>query len=197
MAASKVQVKLLGIKEFNEGVMTQLPQKIRGRIMRDAFKKAAKPAVKTMKAEVPKRLPTPRANRYGDPRPADENLRELRKSIGSKIKTYKNTGTTVAIIGPRTGEKFRAKGVSRDVMIENPRLSTIAVAIERGWKGRGVNRFVRRGFLAARRQFPKDLARQLGPAIEKEAARIYKKSGSGKNLSSSENEAHFILGDYA
>jgi hypothetical protein len=193
MAASKVRVKMLGIKEFNDGVLTALPQKIRGRIMRDAFKKAAKPAVKAMKDQVPKQLPTPRAGKYGDPRPADANLRELRKSIGSKIMTYKNTGTTVAVIGPRVGDKYRAKGVTKSALGENPRLTTIAVAIERGWRGRGVNRFVRRGFLAARRQFPKDLARQLGPAIEKEAARIYKKAGAGKNLSSSETEAKFIL----
>ena len=76
MAAPKVRVKLLGIKEFNDGVMKELPQKIRGRIMRDAFKKAAKPVVKTMKAEVPKRLPSPKGR---DPRPADKTLRELRK----------------------------------------------------------------------------------------------------------------------
>ena len=183
MAAPKVRVKLLGIKEFNDGVMKELPQKIRGRIMRDAFKKAAKPAVKTMKAEVPKRLPSPKGR---DPRPADKTLRELRKSIGSKIKTYKNTGTTVAIIGPRVGDKYRSSA-------NNARLTTIAIGIERGWKGRGINRFVRRGFLSARKQFPKDLKRQLGPAIEKESARIFKKQGSGKKLSSSEQVAIKML----
>jgi len=186
MAAPKVQVKMLGIKEFNDGVMKDLPQKIRGRIMRDAFKKAAKPVVKTMKAEVPKRLPT----RRPDPRPADPTLRELRKSIGSVIKTYRNTGTTVAVIGPRVGDKYRASVNKNNT---HNRLTTIAVGIERGWKGRGVNRFVRRGYLAARRQFPKDLAKQIGPAIEKEAARIYKKHGAGKKLSSSETQAKFIL----
>ena len=183
MAAPKVQVKLLGIKEFNDGVMKELPQKIRGRIMRDAFKKAAKPAVKTMKAEVPKRLPSPKGR---DPRPADKTLRELRKSIGSKIKTYKNTGTTVAIIGPRVGDKYSASANAEY-------LTTIAIGIERGWKGRGINRFVRRGFLSARKQFPKDLKRQLGPAIEKESARIFKKQGSGKKLSSSEQVAIKML----
>jgi hypothetical protein len=183
MGAPKVRVKLKGIKEFNEGVMKELPQKIRGRIMRDAFKKSAKPAVKTMKEQVPKTLPSPRRR---DPRPADSTLRELRKSIGSVIKTYRKTGVTVAVIGPRIGDKYRTMNY------DNPkwnRLTTIAVGIERGWKGRGINRFVRRGFLAARKQFPKDLKRNLGPAIEKEAARIYKKQGSGKNLSSSEQVA--------
>jgi len=187
MAAPKVRVKLLGIKEFNDGVMKELPQKIRGRIMRDAFKKAAKPVVKTMKAEVPKRLPSPKGR---DPRPADKTLRELRKSIGSVIKTYKNTGTTVAVVGPRLGEKYVASAN------KNPkynRLSSIAIGIERGWKGRGINRFVRRGFLSARKQFPKDLKRQLGPAIEKESARIFKKQGSGKKLSSSEQVAIKML----
>ena len=183
MGAPKVRVELKGIKEFNDGVMKELPQKIKGRIMRDAFKKSAKPAVKTMKEQVPTTLPPPRGRPRGkDPRPADNTLKELKKSIGSKIKTYKKTGITVAIIGPRVGDKFKAK-------INNARLTTIAVAIERGWKGRGINRFVRRGFLAARKQFPKDLQRQLGPAIEKESARIYKKQGSGKNLSSSEQVA--------
>ena len=186
MAAPKVRVELKGIKEFNDGVMKELPQKIRGRIMRDAFKKAVKPAVKIMKQEVPTRLATKRR----DPRPADPTLRELKKSIGSVIKTYRNTGTTVAVIGPRIGDKFRAS-VNKNAKYN--RLSTIAIGIERGWKGRGANRFVRRGFLSARKQFPKDLRKQIGPAIEKEAARIYKKQGSGKNLSSSEQTAIKIL----
>ena len=187
MAAPKVRVTLFGIKEFNEGVMKELPQQIRGRIMRDAFKKAAKPAVKTMKEQVPTRLPSPRTI---DVRQADPTLKELKKSIGSKIKTYKNTGITVAVIGPRIGDKYRA---SVNANKKWNRLTTIAIGIERGWKNRGVNRFVRRGFLAARRQFPKDLRKQLGLAIEKEAARIYKKHGSGKNLSSSEQTAITIL----
>ena len=187
MAAPKVRVQMKGIKEFNDGVMKQLPQKIRGRIMRDAFKKAAKPAVKTMKEQVPKTLPSPRRS---DPRPADSTLRELRKSIGSVIRTYRKSGVTVAVIGPRIGDKYRASNYNNSKW---NRLTTIAVAIERGWKGRAINRFVRRGFLAARKQFPKDLQRNLGPAIEKEAARIYKKQGSGRNLSSSEQQATYIL----
>lgn len=187
MAAPKVRVQLKGIKEFNEGVMKDLPQKIRGRIMRDAFKKAAKPAVKVAKNEVPKRLPSPRSN---DPRPTDPTLRELRKSIGSVIKTYRNTGVTVAVIGPRIGDKYRPSNYKHPRW---GRLSTVAVAIERGWKGRAINRFMRRAYLSARKEFPKDLKKQLGPAIEKEARRIYKKHGSGKNLSSSEQQARFIL----
>ena len=185
--ADPVRVEFQGIKEFKEGVMNELPQKIRGRIMRDAFKKAAKPVVKIMRGEVPKRLPS---HRTIDNRQADPTLKEIRKSMGSKIKTYRNTGTTVAIIGPRIGDKYRA---SVNPYEKHNRLTTIAVGIERGWKGRGINRFVRRGYLAARRGFAKDLARQLGPAIDKEAARIFKKQGSGKNLSSSEETAATLL----
>ena len=185
--APKVRVDFQGVKEFRQGVMKDLPQKIRGRIMRDAFKKAAKPAVKYMKSQVPKRLPSPSRP---DPRPADPTLRELRKSIGSVIKTYRNTGTTVAVIGPRIGEKYVAKVYPNK---KHNRLTSIAVGIERGWKGRTVNRFVRRGYLSALTQFPKNLKRQLGPAIEKEAARIFKKQGAGKKLSSSEETAATML----
>ena len=185
--APKVRVDFQGVKEFRQGVMKDLPQKIRGRIMRDAFKKAAKPVVKTMKNEVPKRLPSPRT---ADVREADPTLKELKKSIGSVIKTYRNTGTTVAVIGPRIGDKYLA---SVNPYKNHNRLTTIAVGIERGWNNRGINRFVRRGYLSARRQFPKDLSKQLGPAIEKEAARIFKKQGAGKKLSSSEETAATML----
>tara|TARA_Y100000004_G_scaffold39865_1_gene43031 strand:- start:19644 stop:20213 length:570 start_codon:yes stop_codon:yes gene_type:complete len=184
--APKVRVDFQGVKEFRQGVMKELPQKIRGRIMRDAFKKAAKPAVKYMKSQVPKRLPTSKS----DPRPADPTLRELKKSIGSVIKTYRNTGTTVAVIGPRIGEKYVASVYPNK---KHNRLTSIAVGIERGWRGRAPNRFVRRGYLSALTQFPKNLKRQLGPAIEKEAARIFKKQGAGKKLSSSEETAATML----
>ena len=176
--APGIKATLHGAKEFAAAV-DALPQKIRGRIMRDAFKKAAKPVVKAMKANVPIRLET----KGVDPRPGDPTLKELKKSIGSKIKTYKNTGTTVAIIGPRVGEKFRSKLNHNQ---KYNRLTSIAIGIERGWKGRPANAFVRKTRQQKSASFKSTLKRELGPAINKEAARIYKKAGSGKKLSSSE-----------
>lgn len=176
--APGIRATLHGTKEFSQA-MKDFPQKIRGRIMRDAFKKAAKPVVKAMKANVPIRLET----KGTDPRPGDPALKELRKSIGSKIKTYKNTGTTVAIIGPRVGDKFRSKLNHNQ---KYNRLTSIAVGIERGWKGRQPNPFVRKTRQQQSGKFKSTLQSELGPAITKEAARIYKKAGSGKKLSSSE-----------
>tara|TARA_R100000808_G_scaffold24161_1_gene54960 strand:- start:1084 stop:1650 length:567 start_codon:yes stop_codon:yes gene_type:complete len=180
--APKVYFDLRGIKEFQQGVVNELPQKIRGRIMRDVFRKAAKPAVKTMKEEVPKQLPTKRK----DPFPKDPSLKDLRKSIGHKVKTYKGSGTTIAVIGPRRGDKYRSK---RD----NVRLTTVAVGIERGWRGRPKNRFVRRAYIKVQKQFKKDLKKNLQPAIDREAAKIFKKYSAGKKLSSSEQTAMGML----
>ena len=176
--APGIKATLHGTKEFNKSIK-DLPQKIRGRIMRDAFKKAAKPVVKAMKANVPTRLETKRP----DARPGDPTLKEIKKSIGSVIKTYKHSGVTVAVVGPRVGEKFVSK------LYHNPkynRLTSIAVGIERGWKGRQPNPFVRKTRQQQSGAFKSTLQSELGPAITKEAARIYKKAGSGKKLSSSE-----------
>jgi hypothetical protein len=172
--APGIRATLHGSKEFNKA-MKDLPQKIRGRIMRDAFKKAAKPVVKAMKENVPTRL----ESKGRDPRPGDPTLKEVKKSIGSKIKTYKESGITVAIIGPRAGEKFRSR-------ITNARLTTISVGIERGWKGRQPVPFVRDTRRSESASFKQRLAAEVGPATEKEAARIYRKAGSGKKLSTSE-----------
>lgn len=176
--APGIKATLHGTKEFSQAIK-DLPQKIRGRIMRDAFKKAAKPVVKAMKANVPGRLKSKRP----DARPGDPTLKEIKKSIGSVIRTYKNTGTTVAIIGPRVGDKFRSKLNHNQ---KYNRLTTIAVGIERGWKGRLPNPFVRNTRQQQSGKFKSMLQSELGPAITKEAARIYKKAGSGKKLSSSE-----------
>ena len=60
--APGIRATLHGTKEFSQA-MKDFPQKIRGRIMRDAFKKASKPVVKAMKANVPIRLAFPKRNR--------------------------------------------------------------------------------------------------------------------------------------
>ena len=159
-----------------EKLLNELPQKIRGRIMREAFKQAVKPIKQTMKQEVPKLMP----QRTNDPRPKDETLRMLRTSVTSVIRTYRTTGITFAAVGPRRGKQ--AKGYHAGT-----RLDKIAIAINEGWKQR--NSFVNRTQMYAKRNFPNLLGRQLNPAIEKEAARLAKRYATNK-LTSSERDVY-------
>ncbi len=72
-----------------------LSRKVTGKILRPAVKHAAKIVLKAVKAKVPTRT------------------RNLKKSLAVKVKTYRRTGTVVAIIGPRKGRKTQIGTYSR------------------------------------------------------------------------------------
>ena len=169
-----------------------LPQKIAGKITRNAFHKAAKPVVKLYKQEIPRRV---KDNKWPDIYPQDAALGKLRKSIFKKVKTYRSSGTTVLVVGPRIGDKWRADprpgSLSYTLM---PRLTTIAVAIERGWKGRTKIPFTKTAKEKAPPVFLAELKKTMTPAIVKEANRLRNKFKGGKKLSSSEIKASPILG---
>ena len=165
----------LNAKVFNDNklkkVLDELPQKIRGRIMRDATKKATKPIVQFMKAEVPKA--------------SGNKTKALRKAIGSKVRTYgggKQKGATYAVIGPRSGERYRQAQIPWKGAVP---WITVGTPFEYGWNMQR-QQWRKRSHLYAKRYFPKLLSNQLGPAIEKEGARIAKKLKANKKLSSSE-----------
>jgi HK97 gp10 family phage protein len=51
---------------------------------------------------------------------APVDSRQTRKSIGRKIKTYRNSGTTVAIVGPRKGFKAEVTDKKGRKVLRNP-----------------------------------------------------------------------------
>jgi HK97 gp10 family phage protein len=106
------------------------------RIVRNAVFKASKPILDTAKALVALRRNPPRNI---------EAKKLLRKALGRKAKTFRNSGTTVVIIGPRTGRReqigVRVKNMTHakrdgtitqkgDPIEEDP--SKIAHLVERG-----------------------------------------------------------------
>ena len=153
-------------------VLEELPQKIRGRIMRDATKKAANPIVKYMKSQVP--------NADGS-----KKTRTLKKAISSKVKTYrkgKNAGITYVAIGHRTGEAYREGQIPWKGAVP---FITVGTPFEYGWN-MPPQRYRRRTQNFARLKFPKALASAIRPAMLKEGRRIAKKHQANKLLSSSE-----------
>ena len=176
----------LNAKVFNDHelqkLLKQLPQKISGRIMRDATKKAVKPITTFMKNEVPKGK-NPKTASYTGAR-----SKFLKKAIASKVKTYrsgKQAGLTYAVIGPRSGEKYRNAQIPWKGAVP---FITVGAAFEYGWNMQR-QQWRRRSHLYAKQTFPKLLANQLGPAVAKESARLAKKLKTNKPLSSSEQKA--------
>tara|TARA_Y100000593_G_C4310742_1_gene338215 strand:+ start:1269 stop:1832 length:564 start_codon:yes stop_codon:yes gene_type:complete len=156
-------------------VLEELPQKIRGRIMRDATKKAAKPIVNFMKSQIPDA-------------DGSAKTKALKKAIASKVKTYrkgKSAGLTYVVVGHRTGEKYRAGQIPWKGAVP---WITVGTPYEYGWN-MAANRYRRRTQTFARSKFPTLLAGQVRPAMLKEGQRIAKKHKANKLLSSSELEA--------
>lgn len=117
-----IKVKLEGLEDVLKRLGT-VRKAVQGRIVRKALEKATKPILSAAKAKAPK---------------GATGL--LRKSLGRKAKTYRRSGTSMIILGPRTGfakqgkkgkkitalgKKFRAAGV-------NP--SKYAHLVEKGTK---------------------------------------------------------------
>lgn len=187
MPKATADAQLWNAKQFKK-VLDELPQKIRGRIMRDATKKACKPVVKFMKKEIPNRL---NFNKKTDSNPKDLTLKGLKRSIASKVKTYgsgKQKGATYAVIGPRTGEKYRSGqilvkfgGGTKGTHI------TAGTVLEYGWNMQPLT-YNKDTLKFMQHAFPRYLKRELGPAIQKEGKRIADKHKANKKLSSSEQK---------
>ena len=177
----------LNAKVFNDHelqkLLKQLPQKISGRIMRDATKKAVKPITTFMKNEVPKGKKQGTLRNYNK-----ATTKHLKKAIASKVKTYrsgKQAGVTYAVIGPRSGQKYRNAQIPWTGAVD---YVTLGAAFEYGWNMQR-QQWRKRSHQYAKMYFPKLLATQLGPAVAKESARLAKKLKTNKPLSSSEQKA--------
>lgn len=86
--AFKVQAKITGVKELT-ATLSGLARAVRNKILRKMMGEAGKVVLKRAKQLVPR----------------ETGL--LKKSLGRKVKLYRNSGVGVAVVGPRTGPKFR------------------------------------------------------------------------------------------
>lgn len=86
MAGVTGTLRLSGNREL-ESKLFAIEQKMRTKIVASCVRKAAKPKLSAMKSSVP----------------VETGL--LKKSLGLRVKTYRNSKVTVAAIGPRHGHK--------------------------------------------------------------------------------------------
>lgn len=138
---------LTGAKELH-ALLGDLPEKVQRKVMRKAMSAAATPIVKAARAKA--------AKRYG----------LLKKSLSKKVKAYKS-GTTVAVIGPRSDLKAVIKG-------KLYRPSKIAHLIERGKINRNgtvtpPSPFLRPAYEQKEVESLDVLGKTLGEGIEREA----------------------------
>lgn len=85
---------LLGAKELERTFRT-LGERVQRKVTRQAVNAAATPVVRAAKAKAPEESGT------------------LKRSLGKKVRTYKQTGTVAAIIGPRTDVEGEHNGQVR------------------------------------------------------------------------------------
>ena len=143
-------LKLTGDKEL-ELLLVKLPEKVQTRVLKKAIRFAGKAIVKLQRDGIRRH----------------NKSKQLQKSIGTKLKTYRS-GNTVLIVGPRKG--FVAEN--------GERADKYAIAIERGWRGlsgRTPDPFMRLSFAKGKRTVLGDFKKGIGNGIEKEAAKLAKK----------------------
>ena len=92
-------IRLVGDKELKRAFkqLARLDERKKNTIVRQALGKAAKPILKNARARVP----------------VESGL--LKKSLGVKTKTYRRSGVSIAVIGPRKGFKTKVGGVKTRV----------------------------------------------------------------------------------
>ena len=121
--------------------LERLPNRIMRKVVRQAVSAGLTPLNKEAKRQAPKDSGT------------------LKKSIGKKIKTYKNDGVVWGGVGARSGFRVVIDGKPRD-----PRRYIHLVEALTG--------FMRRSFDLTRRQVLSIFGKKLGSGIEREAKKL-------------------------
>lgn len=117
--ANTTQLTLIGDKELL-AAFGELGRRAQGEIVRKALRAASRPIINAARDNL-------QAQTGG------EGTGNLRKSMGLRMKTYRNSGSTVAVIGPRwpqgahghlvefgTTTRVTKKGISRGFMPARP-----------------------------------------------------------------------------
>lgn len=140
MARSNVGIDFQGDKELIRN-LERLPNRVARKVARQAVSAALTPLNKAAKREAPRDQGT------------------LKKSLGKKIKTYKNDGVVWGAVGVRSGF-----GVVIDGTLKDPR--RYAHIVE------GLTGFLRRAFDQSKKQVLSILGKKLGSGIEREAVKL-------------------------
>lgn len=121
--------------------LEQLPNRIQRKVARQAVSAALTPLNKEIKRQTP------------------QETGQLKRSIGKKIKTYRNNGVIWGAVGVRSGFRKVIDGKPRD-----PRRYAHVVEARTG--------FMRRSFDTTRTKVISILGQKLGSGIEREARKL-------------------------
>ena len=113
MATTAVRIRLEGVEPLLARLQA-LDKGTRNRILRKALRKGAKPVIQAERQLVPKDTGT------------------LKRSIGSKSKTYRKGGVVVFIIGPRNTWTFAQKKGAKKLTLYKP--GKYAALVDKGTK---------------------------------------------------------------
>lgn len=161
----KVAVKITGLEDLIKRV-DELDKRLRNKTLKAAVRGGAQIITKEAKAAI-------RTWKKAGLGGGGENLAQLVKALGYKVKIYRRSGLAIAIAGPRTGFKKQSGTVSRGphkgkAKYFNP--TNIAHLIEKGTRQRVDSRGKSSGSMPA---FP-----FLRPAIIRSRGRVLEKMRS-------------------
>lgn len=145
-----VRVRLEGMQTLLKN-LEQFPRTIQRRIIRKAVSAGSTPVLQAIKANTPR------------------DSGQLKRSIGRKIKTYRNSGIVIAILGPRSGFRTVIDGRPRNPL-------RYAALVEYGTSKTPANAFMRRAYATTKQTAQETIRQKLTEEIAKEAAKL-KKTG--------------------
>lgn len=99
--AFTIRAKIEGVDELVKQLRDELPKRMQGKILRKAIADGSKLVLKTAKQKVP----------VGE-------TGMLKRSLGRRVKVYRNSGKVLGIVGPRTGFKKTKAGRTRTALGE-------------------------------------------------------------------------------
>lgn len=167
--AFRAKAEVEGLRELVLA-LDHLKNAVRNRILRKAVGDGARIIAKAAKQKAPVRS---KADAPSNITP----LKLLKKSIGSKVKVYRNSGKVVGIVGPRTGFKTQIgsrvrkgkKSKPGDPIYENP--TNVAHLLELGTKRSRARPFLRPALDQSKEQVKTAMAAAIKAGIEKEAVK--------------------------
>ena len=161
---------ILGERELMKAI-DQLTGSAQRRIARPAIRAAASIVNKAAKSNLPRRgwaTTTSKGRTFTYARTG-----ALRRSIGVKMKTYRNSGAVVAIVGPRSKPSFKAQIPLRSRVADPLRYAHL---LERGTKFSKARPFLRPALDNNRVRIRQTLIAKMREGLRKEAERAARKA---------------------
>jgi len=163
MAKAIAGIEIVGAKEV-ERAFTILPDRLARKAVVVAVRDAQKPIIKDARSRIARHAVRGESGRMKRVRG------QLAKSIGSRVKFYKNTGTVLAIIGPR--RKYAG-------MIEGIKPTRYAHLVEFGTRRSRAKPFLRPALSAQAGAAKAAFAKRFRKELDKEITKIRKRGRRG------------------